>query len=473
MSAYGWNIVQACYDRNLGFHKWLADRNERIGTWLNWLAMLRALYGLEIPTGRHAVVAECTGRDVNKLPEDGFDTALFLTGRRSGKSRMAAIIGAYEAVLAGHHEKLAKGEQGIVAVVAPTKKQSQIVKGYLRAIFQAPMLTKEVLNETKDGFLLRNGNKIDILTGDFRSVRGYTLLAAIIDEAAFLGLDDDAKVKSDTELVRAMKPALATVGGKLIAITSPYARRGWTFKTYERNFGNDAGKTLVVNAASSTLNPTLPQSVVDDAMAEDRSSALSEYYGQFRDDVGEFLSLEVIRSCVVEGRQALAEDRNKRYFAFADVSGGRADASALAIAHRTGRKIILDRLVVVKPPFNPNAVIAGFCQLARSYGCRVVTGDNYAAEFVAEAFRANGMNYMKSELNKSALYLELIPKMCSGEVELLDFEPLINQLANLERRTRSGGKDIVDHPPSGHDDAANAAAGAIFHASKTIVAGVF
>jgi hypothetical protein len=37
---------------------------------------------------------------------------------------------------------------------------------------------------------------------------------------------------------------------------------------------------------------------------------------------------------------------------------------------------------------------------------------------------------------------------------------LVSQIAGLERRTRSGGKDVIDHPPGGHDELANAVAGA-------------
>jgi hypothetical protein len=35
------------------------------------------------------------------------------------------------------------------------------------------------------------------------------------------------------------------------------------------------------------------------------------------------------------------------------------------------------------------------------------------------------------------------------------------QLIGLERRTARGGRDSIDHPPGGHDDVANAAAGAL------------
>lgn len=95
----------------------------------------------------------------------------------------------------------------------------------------------------------------------------------------------------------------------------------------------------------------------------------------------------------------------------------------------------------------------------RRYKLWRVTGDNYSAEFVVGAFKANGIKYERSKLNRSQLYLELLPRLCSKEIELLDNATLVDQLANLERRTRSGGRDIIDHPPGFHDDLANAVAG--------------
>ena len=37
---------------------------------------------------------------------------------------------------------------------------------------------------------------------------------------------------------------------------------------------------------------------------------------------------------------------------------------------------------------------------------------------------------------------------------------------SLERRTSRSGRDSIDHPPNGHDDVANAVAGAIAYASS-------
>src|SRR5687767_7370927 len=130
------NIIEAIKDPNL-FRPFLGDD---LTSWRPWMAALRVLYGLPVPEARHRLVSECTAREPDELPETGFDTGLFLTGRRSGKSRIAAVIGAYEAVLAGHERKLARGERGIVAICSPTREQSQIVKDYLRGVFEAPML---------------------------------------------------------------------------------------------------------------------------------------------------------------------------------------------------------------------------------------------------------------------------------------------------------------------------------------------
>lgn len=459
------NILDAIADPNL-FSPFLGSNH---ATWEPWFGALAVLYGLPLRGHlRRATIRTCTGRKCRSFPKPGFTTALFLTGRRSGKSRIAALIAAYEATLAGHHKKLAKGERGIVAVIAPTKAQAAIVKGYIRSIFDVPLLHSEIIAETQDGFDLANGVSIQILAGDHRSVRGFTLLAAVVDEAAFFGLDAEARVKSDTELIRALQPGLATTGGRLIAISSPYARKGWCWRTYERYHGNNSGgKVLVWQCPSRTMNSTLPQSVVDDAMADDLQAAKSEYLGEFRDDIAEFMPRSLIESSVVKGRFELLPRPRTDYIAFADLSGGRSDDAALAIGHReNGKKVVVDLLRRYRPPCNPNDVIAQMVGELRKYGVRRVMGDNYAAEFVSRGFQGLGIHYLKSEKVKSALYLELFPRVCSGEIELLDNPQLVNQMAGLERRTRSGGRDIVDHPPGGHDDCANVIAGVAEMAGK-------
>lgn len=78
-----------------------------------------------------------------------------------------------------------------------------------------------------------------------------------------------------------------------------------------------------------------------------------------------------------------------------------------------------------------------------------------------EQFQRHGIHYKHSDLTKSELYLESLPLFAQGAVDLLDYQPLLMELAQLERRTARSGKDSVDHPPQGRDDLANSACGAL------------
>ena len=92
---------------------------------------------------------------------------------------------------------------------------------------------------------------------------------------------------------------------------------------------------------------------------------------------------------------------------------------------------------------------------------REVEGDRYAGAWVAQAFEKLGVEYRAAERSKSDLYLDFLPLVNAGRAELRDVPRLATQLLGLERRTSRGGRDNIDHAPGGHDDLANAVAGAL------------
>ena len=158
--------------------------------------------------------------------------------------------------------------------------------------------------------------------------------------------------------------------------------------------------------------------------------------------------------------------RTHNYIAFVDPSGGSSDAMTLAIAHTEGTTQILDAIRECKPPFSPEAVTEEYAKLVREYRCTSVYGDRYGGEWPREQFRKHGVNYEPSEKPKSELYRDLLPLLNSTAADLLEHDKLVTQLISLERRTSRGGKDSIDHPPGGHDDVANAVAGALVLAYK-------
>src|SRR5262249_27761700 len=119
----------------------------------------------------------------------------------------------------------------------------------------------------------------------------------------------------------------------------------------------------------------------------------------------------------------------------------------------------------VRPPFSPEQVVGEFVKTLRRYGCHHVTGDRYGGGFPREQFRKSGVEYVCSEKPKSGLHKELLPMLSSDRVRLLDQARLHAQCLGLERRTARGGRDSIDHGPSGHDDLCNAAAGALAQAA--------
>ena len=52
--------------------------------------------------------------------------------------------------------------------------------------------------------------------------------------------------------------------------------------------------------------------------------------------------------------------------------------------------MLLDLIREVKPPFNPERVVAGFVEALRSYRIRDVEGDRYGGAWVAQAFEKLG-----------------------------------------------------------------------------------
>src|SRR5262249_28647938 len=153
----------------------------------------------------------------------------------------------------------------------------------------------------------------------------------------------------DREVLVALRAAMASIPeAMLVALTTPYARRGEAWRVFEKSFGNDdADAVLVVNASTETMNPTIDPTVIADAYAEDPVAAATEYGAQFRSDVESLVTREVITARTVPGRAELPYSPAFDYVAFVDPAGGSgSDSMTLAVAHaevRDGRTIaVLD-----------------------------------------------------------------------------------------------------------------------------------
>jgi hypothetical protein len=195
------------------------------------------------------------------------------------------------------------------------------------------------------------------------------------------------------------------------------------------------------------------------AYIDDPAFVAAEYGGQFRDDIAAFVSREVHDACVDVGVYERQPNAKLGYRAFVDPSGGSSESMALAIGHRENDAVMLDLLREIRAPFSPEAAVEELCGELARYRVQTVSGDKYAGEWPAEQFAKRDVSYKPSAMDASKLYRELLPRLNTKAIGLLDEKRSLGQLASLERRTGRAGRDIVDHPRGAHDDLSNVIAG--------------
>jgi hypothetical protein len=448
-------ITEAMCDRNL-----LGAALGDPASWGTWLTILKAASGERLTADETKTFNRVAGD--RKVPKHRPRELWAICGRGSGKSRIAGACAVHAALLTGH--RLSAGEQGFVLVLSPTVSQAKVVFHYALGFIEASPVLRGELASNPTQYEIRLRNRVTIAThpNSYRSVRGRSILTAILDEASFFR--DEASASPDIETYRAVLPSLIRTNGQLIGISTPYRKVGLLFQKHRDHYGVDDDDVLVVQGSSRTFNPTLSEVDIHRASQADPEAGRSEWDAEFRDDISAFLSEADIDACIDYGRPLeLPPQPGIKYCAFVDPSGGRHDAFTLTIAFMEPDHTIVAAVVRAQyPPLDVKATVEEFAELLRDYRLHEVTGDNYSAEWVTTAFKEAGIRYHRSELNKSQLYLEGLPTFTRRTLRLPNHPRLLRELRLLERRTHVGGKDTVDHGRTGSDDSANSLFGSIY-----------
>jgi hypothetical protein len=451
-------LLEALRDVNL------FGRHFRGKSWRAWKTFLAALFAEDALTGDDFVTyCSCTGRTAWPRLGAPFTEAALIVGRRGGKSRILALVAVYLATMRDYAPYLAPGEVATLAILAADRSQARVIFRFVLGLLEAvPLLQALVVRSDAEQIVLSNRVVIEITTASFRAARGYSYAAVLADEVAFWR-SDESSANPDVEILRALRPGLASIpGAMLLMASSPYAKRGELYAAYRRCFGKDDARVLVWRASTATMNPSIDPAIIAEAYESDPEAAKAEYGAEFRDDLADFVTRETIDAVTCWGRSELPPLPNVSYSAFTDPSGGVSDAMTLAIGHLSGGDTcVLDAIIDIRPPFDPEQAVMQCAMLLRRYGVSTVTGDHYAGEWPKARFAEHGIELVQSARPKSALYGDLLPLLNAGRVELLDLPRLSAELTGLERRTARSGRDSIDHFPGGHDDLANAVAGVL------------
>ena len=178
------NIIKAINDPHL-FKPLFRD----LKTWASWVVFLKALFALAMTGSELAIYRQCTGRE--KPPSEPFREAWVPTGRRSGKSFIAALVAVFLACFRDYRPYLAPGERAMILIIAADRYQAQVIFRYVKGFLASnPMLSKMVEAEKTESIDLANRVTIQVATCSYRSIRGFTAAAVICDEVAFWRADD-------------------------------------------------------------------------------------------------------------------------------------------------------------------------------------------------------------------------------------------------------------------------------------------
>ena len=121
-------------------------------------------------------------------------------------------------------------------MIAADRKQARGVLGYLGGLLELIEFKPYLHRSLKESVDLHNGVNIEVLTANYRTVRGYTCVGVVCDEVAFWRTDDGS-ANPDTEVLAALRPSMATVpDAVLLGLSSPYAARGELYTAVERSF---------------------------------------------------------------------------------------------------------------------------------------------------------------------------------------------------------------------------------------------
>lgn len=207
---------------------------------------------------------------------------LILAARQAGKSQLASALALREALLCS------PDRSALVLILSPTLRQSgELFRAKLLPLWRALGCPLKRRAPTRLELELRNGARIVSLPENEEGVRGFSgVTLLVIDEAS----------RVDDALYRTVRPMLATSAGSILALSTPFGRRGWFYESWN---GREPWHRVPVTAAEC---PRLPP----EFLARERLRLGPRWYAQefdlaFNDSIDQLFSADVIEAATVSG----------------------------------------------------------------------------------------------------------------------------------------------------------------------------
>jgi hypothetical protein len=145
---------------------------------------------------------------------------LILASRQVGKSLAAGALALREALLV---------PGSLTLLLSPVQRQSgELFRDKVMRLYNGVGRPVGSTQESALTLTLANGSRIVSLPGEEGNIRGYSSVALLV-------IDEAARVPD--ALYHAVRPMLAVSGGKLVALSSAYAKQGFFYEGWTKGAG--------------------------------------------------------------------------------------------------------------------------------------------------------------------------------------------------------------------------------------------
>lgn len=140
---------------------------------------------------------------------------LLLCTRQAGKSTVSAALALTTAILQA---------PALILLLSPSLRQSgELFRDKVMRLYNQMGHPVEVKRQTALELDLVNGSRIISLPENEENIRGFSGVSMLV-------IDEASRVSDP--LYRAVRPMLAVSNGRLIALSTPFGKRGWFFEEW-------------------------------------------------------------------------------------------------------------------------------------------------------------------------------------------------------------------------------------------------
>ncbi|MGQ9555902.1 MAG: phage terminase large subunit family protein [Anaerolineae bacterium] len=343
-------------------------------------------------------------------------TAVLVTGRRWGKSEVAAVQALYHAVF---HPRT---RQCIVSITLDQARLSFDMA--LRMTQQQPLLLAFVdkIKETPFPLLrFKHGSEITVRTAAREGVylRGHKFDRCIIDEADYL---------SEKLINEVIRMTLADVGGQLVLISTPRARRGLVYRELQRGLAGDPA--VYAQQGRTWENPHVDHEYIRSLQGRMTVAAWQrEVEGVYADDDTAVFGWQYIQSAYESAAWSLPEERqpDRRYVQGVDLAKHEdwTVHSVLDATAKPYRLVCLERYRRQPWP----VVAARIREMHQRYGCHQTLIDaTGVGDAVLDEVRDVAQGYIFTQRSKLDLITSLQLALEKREVQFPFIRELVDEL---------------------------------------------